>query len=174
MSSVSNSARPASSRTASQNGTRRERFLKSLGIPSFQHPIERKEPITRSDGHSAQGGGPIAISHPAQSSSTPLNLDNAEKADADKSLPTPATGERSSKLLSPSDADKRASSIRLRNYKSIGNLDVKARDDLVQDEEDFYKELFSGGMAGTKSMPLGLNRTLEHEELEGERSRLVS
>ena len=107
-------------------------------------------------------------------SSTPLNLDNAAKADVDKSIQPPAIGERSSKLLSPSDADKRASSIRLRNYKSIGNLDVKAREDLAQDDEDFYEELFNGGMAGTKSMPLGLNRTLEHKEIEGEIPTVMS
>jgi hypothetical protein len=174
MSSASISARPQANRTTSQTGTRRERFLKSLGIPSFQHSIERKEPIISPDYHSAHGGGSTAEPHPTPSSSTPLNLDNAGEANGDEPLLTPASGERSSKLLSPSDTDKRASSIRLRSYKSIGNLDAKGREDLVPDEEDFYKELFSGGMAGTKSMPLGLDRTLEHEELEGEISTLKS
>jgi hypothetical protein len=159
-----------SSRTTSQPGTRRERFLKSLGIPSFQHPIEPKAPYLSDSNALTRGGVSKGEDLVTSSSSVPNNVDKAGstgQGDKATTLGLPVGSTVTS--LATVEADKRLSSIRLRNYRSIGNLDVKNREDQLSDRPEKDKnDLFMGGNSGTKSVPLSLNHSLDNEQLEGE------
>jgi hypothetical protein len=161
---------PATSRTNSQTGTLRERFLKSLGIPSFQHPIEPRVPYQSITSALNRGGVLKREDHVTSSSAAPVDKDDSgDPEDVDKaSLPGPSTTS-----LAPAEADKRASSIRLRNYKSIGNLDVKNREQPSSGDPEKEKRFLGGAMSAAKSLPLDLTHSLVNEELEGEANDLM-
>ena len=73
-------------------------------------------------------------------------------------------------LLASLDTDKRMSSIRLRNYKSIGNLDQQAREDgltgSIRGPGSKQSEV-AGGITVSKSMPLDVHNQIQNEETEG-------
>jgi hypothetical protein len=73
-------------------------------------------------------------------------------------------------LLASLDTDKRMSSIRLRNYKSIGNLDQQAREDgltgSIRGPGSKQFEM-AGGITVSKSMPLNMHNQIQNEEMEG-------
>lgn len=73
-------------------------------------------------------------------------------------------------LLSPLDTDKRFSSIRLRNYKSIGNIDQQAREDGLFGSNQNAGNQPSNGIGGitvSQSMPLVTSHHVQNEEMEG-------
>jgi hypothetical protein len=121
---------------------RRDRFLKSLGIPSFQHPSNLK------------------------SSSTPFRPNEDDNTLKHKTFDTPQeasteedkenAGEQSNGLLSPRDIGKRGSTIRLRNYRSIGNLDVKANEEKTEQEGRDLQGSNAPGLNASASLPLNM------------------
>jgi hypothetical protein len=158
-------------RTTSNLGTRRDKFLRSLGIPSFQHAISHKPTPYTSTG--------VTLERPPSeglrsSVSTPLvsNLDK-DKTRAVTTMLDKTKGDEDrgvEDLLASLDTDKRMSSIRLRNYKSIGNLDQQAREDgltgSIRGPGGKQFEM-AGGMTVSKSMPLIVHNQIQNEEMEG-------
>lgn len=103
------------------------------------------------------------------SSSTLLDLHKAGTAVPEKAK-DPTIDMSNGDLLSPLDTDKRFSSIRLRNYKSIGNLDQQAREDgLFGSNQNAGNQPFNGigGMTVSQSMPLVTSHHVQNEEMEG-------
>ena len=158
------STRILSTRKTSNLGTRRDKFLRSLGIPSFQHAISHKPTSYASTGVSLERPPSEGLT---TSTLTPLDLDRLRMA---RQKETPSGKETESEgLLQTLDTDKRFSSIRLRNYTSIGNLDQQAREDLSGAQQQTERELGRGTepISVSRSMPLGLCDQSQNEEMDG-------